>query len=364
MLELRELDNDMICKWNELVYSLPGGTIFHTLKWLKIIEKNQHLQTKYIGIFFDNRLVGVFPLFIQKFWFIKVAASPFVVEDTPYMGPVIDPSHIPDFLPALDAYLKKNKIHYLRIISNSSYDVENADRSYVFIKKYTHILDLKRTKEELWKNLEGRCRTAIRKARKSGVVVDIMKTRDYINKYYSILEQVYHSQNKPCPNSREFYCDMWDGFSQSNAIFLSARYRGKIIAGVIIISDRDRAYYLNGVSKHEFRFLSASNLLLWEAINIVKEKGAEQFDFVGSDIPRLAKFKKSFGGQLVMHSLVEKSGSKWVSMLRDKYPYYKQKIGNLRQFFQQRFPSRKNLAKGITDDLYYRDRRKRKRLLG
>jgi lipid II:glycine glycyltransferase (peptidoglycan interpeptide bridge formation enzyme) len=335
ILELHEVDNTIIQKWDEVVYSMPGGTIFHTLKWIKIIEKNQALHAKYIGIYLDDRLIGIFPLFIKKFWFIKVAASPFVVEDTPYMGPVIDPSNMTDLLPALDAYLKKNKIHYLRTISNGFYDVKNAHSSYIFIKKNTHILDLKRTKEELWKNLEGRCRTAIRKAQKSDVVANIMKTRDYIEKYYLIIEEVYHRQNKPCPNSRKFYYDMWDSFGQSNAIFLSAKYSEEIIAGAIIILDRKRAYYLNGASKHEFRSLSASNLLLWEAINIVKERGAEQFDFVGSDILRLAKFKKSFGGQLVAHSLIEKSGSRWVSLLRDNYPYYKQKMGNLRQFFQK-----------------------------
>ncbi len=341
MLEFREVDETIIQKWDELVWSLPGGTIFHALKWLKIIERNQALHLKKIGIYRGDKLIGIFPLFIKKFWFIKVGASPFVVEDSPYLGPVIDPSHIEDILPALDIYLKKNRIHYLRIISNGFYDVEDVDNSYVFIKKHTHILDLKRTKEDLWKGLEGRCRTAIRKAEKSDVVVDIIKTRDYIGEYYSILEEVYHYQNKPCPNSSEFYYDMWDGFGQSSAIFLSARCRGELIAGVIIILDRDRAYYLNGASRHEFRSLSASNLLLWEAINVVRERGIQLFDFVGSDIPRLAKFKKSFGGQLATHSLIEKSDSRLIGMLRDKYPYYKEKIGNLKESFQRISPSRK-----------------------
>jgi len=334
MLELREIDNSIIQKWDEFVYSLPGGTIFHTLKWLNIIEKNQTLNLKNIVIYRDDSLIGVFPLFIKKFWFIKVAASPFVVEDTPYMGPAMDPSHIAELLPALDVYFKKNKIYYLRIISNRVYDVKNTYSSYRFVNKYTHILDLIKTEDDLWKNLEGRCRTAIRKAQKSKVIVNRESDRNFIERYYSIIEEIYLAQSMPCPNKKALYYDIWDSFAPGNAIFLSAKYHDEIIGGVIIIIDRKRAYYLNGASRYDFRSLSASNLLLWEAINIAKEKGVEKFDFVGSNIPRLAKFKKSFGGQLVEHSLIEKSGSKWISLLRDKYPYYKQKVGNLRQFFQ------------------------------
>lgn len=335
MYSLREIAGSEISKWNELIQSLPGGTIFHTPKWLKLIENNQPLRIKKIGVFLDGKLVGVFPLCLKSFMFIKVAGSPFVVEDTPYMGPVIDPCHILDILPALDEYSKRNRIGFLRIISNQAYYAESRHKRYHFIEKHTHVLDITKTEDSLWKNLEGRCRTAIRKARKSGVVVARVTDRNYIEKYYSIIEQVYHSQNKPCPNQKAFYYDMWDLFAPSNAIFLSAKYRGEIIAGAIIILDRKRAYYLNGASKHDFRSFSASNLLLWEAINIAKERGAEQFDFVGSDIQRLAKFKKSFGGQLVTHSLIEKASSKWISLLRNRYPYYKQKMGNFSLFLKK-----------------------------
>ncbi|MDY6844912.1 MAG: peptidoglycan bridge formation glycyltransferase FemA/FemB family protein, partial [Thermodesulfobacteriota bacterium] len=98
----------------------------------------------------------------------------------------------------------------------------------------------------------------------------------------------------------------------------------------IIILDRKRAYYINGASKNEFRSLGASNLLQWEAIKTAKAKDIEQYDFVGSDIPRLAKFKKSFGGELTLHTCLEKSSSKWIEYARCNYPYYKDKIGNLR----------------------------------
>jgi lipid II:glycine glycyltransferase (peptidoglycan interpeptide bridge formation enzyme) len=330
--KLRAIAPSALSKWNQLIHSLPGGTIFHTPKWLKLIEDNQRLNIHKIGLYLNDNLIGVFPLCIKRFLFIKVAGSPFIIEDTPYMGPVIEPPHFSNFLFALDQYLTVNRIDFLRTISNQQYPIENISNRYHFITKHTHILNLIQTENALWKNLEGRCRTAIRRARKSGITITIPKSRNFVKEYYSLVQEVYYAQNKVCPNTMRFYYDMWDSFSKENVLFLSAEWDGKIIAGIIILIDGKSAYYLNGASSHKFRSLYPTNLLLWEAIKLAKEKGAEEFDFVGSDIPRLGKFKKSFGGQLVEYSLIEKASSPWIYRMRNRYPYYKQKAGQLIAF--------------------------------
>ena len=329
MLKLREVDDTASPKWDKLVNSSQGGTIFHTVKWLRVIEKNQPLRLEKLGIFLGRELIGILPLFFKKFVFIKVAASPFVIEDTPYLGPVIERSQILDLLSALDGYLKKNGIAFLRMMSSEAYHAQDRQEPYQFIEKHTHLLDLTESEDTLWKKLEGRCRTAIRKAQKSKVTAFNKTDRGFIDEYYPIIEDVYHAQKLPFPNRKSFYYDMWDAFGPTNVILLSAKYHGETIAGIIIVTDGKRAYYLNGASKSHFRALSPSNLLLWEAINILKQRGVEQFDFVGSDIPRLAKFKKSFGGELTKHTLIERASSNWVALLRNAYPIYKRKVGNI-----------------------------------
>jgi hypothetical protein len=334
MFEIRAVGDDLNHKWDEFVKSSQTGTIFHTLKWIKMIERNQPLVLKQLGIFFGSELVGILPLFLKRFLFLKVAASPFVIEDTPYMGPVIDARHFPNFLLALNDYLNLTKIDFVRITSDQTYDNPNRpNERYHFITKHTHILDLATTEDTLWKNLEGRCRTAIRKARKSGVTVSLATESSFVKNYYSIIAEVYSAQKMPCPNREAFYHDMWDSFVPNNALFLSAEYRNNLIAGVIVILDEKRAYYLNGASKNTFRSLYPSNLLLWEGINIAKKRGVERFDFVGSDIERLAKFKKSFGGELTKHTLIEKASSKWIGLIRQKYPAYKTIMGNFLNHF-------------------------------
>ena len=64
---------------------------------------------------------------------------------------------------------------------------------------------------------------------------------------------------------------------------------------------------------------------------MAKDRGVEYYDFVGSDIPRLAEFKKSFGGERITHSLIEKTSSKRIRFLRNQYPVYRKTIGNIRK---------------------------------
>jgi hypothetical protein len=63
--------------------------------------------------------------------------------------------------------------------------------------------------------------------------------------------------------------------------------------------------------------LNPSNLVLWKAVERAAERGCREFDFVGSDIPRLARFKESFGGELVEHSCIEWASSRAVWMARE-----------------------------------------------
>ncbi|RPI73465.1 MAG: GNAT family N-acetyltransferase [Desulfobacteraceae bacterium] len=329
MYELHEIDPQQALKWDELVYSFPNHTVFHTRKWLSLLEKNQSLTVTKIALYHQGHLVGLLPLSLKKILLMTIAASPFVVEDTPYMGILTERVHFSGFLKALTPFLKENKIHYFRMISNCFYEAGPDDNAFQWIPKYTHILDLTKSNRGLWDQLQSRCRTAIRKAEKSGVEIQEMGGRHEIEDYYAMIAQTYGNQRKPCPNPKGLYYDLWDAYDRNQVVFLHAKFKDETIAGMILLIDGKQAYYINGASKNEYKPLSASNLLLWRAITTAKEKDAEIFDFVGSDIPRLAKFKESFGGTLSRHTCLEKASSRRIYLLRNQYPKYKQVVGRL-----------------------------------
>src|SRR5437879_2241098 len=116
MLVLSEISPDHEVEWDRIVLSSPRGLLFHLIDWLEIVREYQGLQLLRLGIFDGQQLTGVFPLFLKRLGPLKIAASPFVVEDTHYMGPVVDDALLPEVMVLFVDYMRTQRIHYARII--------------------------------------------------------------------------------------------------------------------------------------------------------------------------------------------------------------------------------------------------------
>lgn len=329
MLTFQDITSNVSSDWDDFIIRHPAGTLFHSSSWLDILAKSQNLTIIKTGFFENGILVGVMPIFIKNIWPLRVAASPYLVEDTPYMGLVIDADRFAEALNLLASFMKQAGIHFLRIIQRDIISPEIQLSGFKLIEKHTHVLDLTKSEEEIWTTFEGRCRTAIRKAEKGGVSIKRETSREVIDAYYEILNNLYVGQKMTTPNPKAFYYRLRDAFEDDKFTMLTAWHAETLIAGAIIIHDRDRCYYLNGASHYDYNSLCPNNLIQWEAIRLAKSTGALWYDFVGSDIERLAKFKKSFGGVLISYTCLEKSSSALVSLIRQKYPELKMLKGRI-----------------------------------
>jgi lipid II:glycine glycyltransferase (peptidoglycan interpeptide bridge formation enzyme) len=327
---INNFDNRSDKEWDGFICSMPGGTPFHSSKWLRFLEKSQGNKCVRLGFFSKNRLVGVLPFFKKKFCLITIAASPFIVEDTPYMGFVIDDEFYDSALNSLNIYMKQNGVHFFRLIQKRSLVGKEVCSKIKCITRQTHIIDLSKGEDEIWNGMEGRCRTAIRKALNSGVSVSFEKDRESIENYYEMLRKVYISQSMVNVNNLQFYINLIEGDIGCEVELLTARLKDKIIAGAILVRGGGTAYYLNGASFREYNQYNPNNLIQWVAIKHSKEMGSIYYDFVGSDIERLAKFKKSFGGNIFNYNCVEITNSSIVQFARERYPEYKMLVGKIR----------------------------------
>lgn len=268
---------------------------------------------------------------------IRIAASPFLAADTPYLGLLLRGGCPKAAFGALASYQDEAHIHFMRLLQRDDWQQGvPAHSGFDLTQKHTHTLDLTQTEEQIWEAMEGRCRTAIRKAEKSGVRVYKADTADSVGVYYDMLDALYRRQKMTTPNTSGFFHDLWRDFHQRNLALFLAQLGDEIIAGAIVVHDNDRFYYLDGVSKPEHHAICPNNLVQWNAIRYAKACGGRIYDFVGSDIPRLANFKKSFGGKLVTYTCVERSRSKWVTLARRYFPLYKQLRGRLTTAFCRR----------------------------
>jgi lipid II:glycine glycyltransferase (peptidoglycan interpeptide bridge formation enzyme) len=309
--------------WDNFVLSSIGSRAFHQSSWLNIIKSNHNLDLIKLGFYKNDSLVGVLPLFVRKYGLFKIASSPFFVEDTPHLGYVGDNIDINDIVLSTYNYLKFSSIGFARLVQYCNHNNIDPQNYLNIIEKHTHILSLDKSEEILWKNLEGRCRTAVRKAEKTGVAIDFANDVSEMEEYFKILKDVYNRQNLIYPHPLQFFLDIFNKYNGSQLYMLIGRLNGKVIAGGIFLVGPETVFYLNGASLRDFNNTGVNNLLQWKSILHACSLGKKYYDFVGSDMERFGKFKKSFGGELHTYMCLEIIKNPFVGFIRDKYPKFK-----------------------------------------
>jgi lipid II:glycine glycyltransferase (peptidoglycan interpeptide bridge formation enzyme) len=186
--------------------------------------------------------------------------------------------------------------------------------------KYTFILDLTKSEEELLKNMHPKTRYNIKVAQKHGVKV-IEDNSDKAFETYLKLMQETTKRQKFYAHTENYHRTMWETLGVKNqesnkltAHLLLANYgpktndqRPKALAAWILFVYKDSLYYPYGASSDEYRETMASNLMMWEAIKFGKKLGLKKFDMWGALEQNPDKndpwygfhrFKQGYGGEL------------------------------------------------------------------
>lgn len=326
MLRLQEYRSENNEQWDRLVVESPRGVLFHMSDWLFAVRDAQNLQLVRLGIYEGDDLVGVFPVFLKRFGLLTVVASPLVIEDTHYMGPVVADALLPDVMRLFQEYVSSRwMMSYIRIVMPHDQPRLPLSRlGYECVNNLTHIVDLSLSDETLWQRVKSPCRRQIKKAEREGVVTQIVTDDSQLERYYQLVNALYKRQQRTPPSPQTFFRAVWDRFGPSgNLVFVLAWHEGELAAGALLGVWKGTVYFIDGASSQTHQHLGASNAMHWAAIRWAKENNHRFYDFVGSNIPRFAQFKGSFGGDLVTYLTLEQARPTWVRSLRDRYSAYK-----------------------------------------
>lgn len=317
--------------WDAFWSAHPRRPLFHSRPWLEMLARHHAARLELYLIEDAGCVEGIYPVFHRNYVAVQVFSSPYVVTDTPYLGPLVrDDVVTAEMWAALVSHMHRRGMDFMRMFTRVGVRLPEIDPAQAGVeRKTTHVLDLAQGGEAIWNGMEGRCRTAVRKAQKEGVTVSVASDDTFIDRYVDMLEGVYRRQGLASPNRRAFYRDMWETFGGREVTGLLAHHEGREIAGALFVMDPHDAYYISGASVEEGGKVSSNNILQWEAISLAVSRGLVRYDFVGSDIPRLAKFKKSFGGDLMEYWCVESAPSRLARFMRAAYPRIKRCLGRV-----------------------------------
>lgn len=168
---------------------------------------------------------------------------------------------------------------------------EVVPAAHPLFTKYTFVLDLTKSEEDLLRSMHPKTRYNIKVATKHGVLVREENTKEAFERYWELTEETTRRQ-KFYAHSKQYHKDQWEVLQTAgkekkdhNSLtshLLTARFDGKILTTMLFFVFHDTLYYPYGASSSEARNTMHSVLTMWEGIRFGKKLGLKTFDMWGS----------------------------------------------------------------------------------
>lgn len=200
------------------------------------------------------------------------------------------------------------------IIHNSQFMIQPSARP--LFTKYTFILDLTKSEEELLKAMHPKTRYNIKVAEKHGVKIVEDNSDQAFETYLRLTNETTKRQGFYA-HTENYHRLMWETLkakdqklktSYLTAHLFLAKYNDQTLTAWIVFVYNNTLYYPYGASSSEYRETMASNLIMWEVIKFGKKLGLKRFDMWGALGPNpnpkdswfgFHRFKQGYGPELV-----------------------------------------------------------------
>ncbi|MBI5149129.1 peptidoglycan bridge formation glycyltransferase FemA/FemB family protein [Candidatus Pacearchaeota archaeon] len=170
-------------------------------------------------------------------------------------------------------------------------------------------IDLNKSLDDLWENLDKDARWGVNKAKKENLKVGKTEKEEFWNKFYDVYRDTCRRGGiNPFKYSY---------IRKENASLLICLKEKKIIAGAVIIEDKKEnkiSLFLNA-SIPEYLNLQPNNILYWSMIVYGKKNGFKIFDLggyqlnakKGSKLYEINRFKERWGGEIIKYDIYSKN---------------------------------------------------------
>jgi hypothetical protein len=278
----------------KLLDSFPDRTVFQTRAWLEFIAESQDAAPVLAEVRDGSDVVGYFSgLTFSKFG-MKVLGGSFPGWTTPYVGFNLKPGvSRRDALAALDKFAW-DELKCLHIeVSDPHFTFEDGEGLGFTVEHYgSYRTDLTKSEEELFNGMDSACRRCIRKAEKSGVVIEEAHDLAFADEYYEQLKDVFAKQGLVPTYSVERVRSLVKHVEPSgNVLLVRARdTEGKCIASGIFPGFNKIAEFWGNASYRQYQGLRPNEAIHWYAMRYWKRRGVAIYDWGGE-----GSYKEKYG---------------------------------------------------------------------
>lgn len=297
--ELSSSDIEMIDKFIDD----NQGLVFHYIGFNKIVSHYSKTTLQYWLAYKKNQLIGVCPVHTFKIGYLKSLISGLTSFEIPYGGWVYIQGE------SNKSILNSVKLHYNEslLISTSFFSNETDLTNKNNKLRETAVIDFQEMDEDsLWNNISSKRKNMIRKAEKSGVYAKILQ-KEGIRDFYRLLLQMNNRTNMISQNI-EYYQDLFEMYGSEKACILISYLQEIPLSAIMLVGNKNAWHYWQGASDTDYN-LGASEFLQWKAILHAFNQNTKLYDLCVIDqqqLPQIAKFKLSFGGETLNYQFISK----------------------------------------------------------
>lgn len=316
MLKLSQVDPNP--EWWSKLSQFPDRLTFHTEEWIRFIADTQKATRVLADIYDGSSLAGCFHSLIIRRFGLKILASPFPGWTTDYMGFNLLPG-VPrsQALLALEQFAFKDMGCAYLEVADRRFTPEDGKCAQMELRvSSSYESDLAQSEDGIFRGMASPCRRCIRKAERSGVVIEEAEGNDvFAAEYYDQLKEVFQKQGLLPTYSLETVRKLIRHLHPTgNLVLFRARSaEGKSIATGIYHGINKYAQLWGNASVREYLHLRPNQAMHWHALRYWRARGAECFDWGGD-----GDYKAKYGSRKIDVIRFSKSRVPLLSTVRDQ----------------------------------------------
>lgn len=316
MYFFREIPSNDV-NWNA-VEATCDSTVFHSQKWTQYLKKI-HNKPIVFSVEEENTIIGFF-VGVKKWIGITMICAPMDGTGTYTQGlcfkePVADEKRITVYKELAEWLFKEHKASYLQVddwqlrITKPDWEAidchELLNTFSIKHKMRTTIeISLDIPEEEMWKRLHYKsCKYSINKAQKMGLHTRIIDKFEDIPEFarihYEHVANVHkrHGTRTKMTQNRKRMQKLCEALFPDRGLMIQVlgndeNGQEQVMSSAIFGFDKGECIYYTSGSYMQYLKYCPNELMLWEAMKILHERGAGTLNFGG-----MANYKLKFGSQ-------------------------------------------------------------------
>lgn len=318
-IEVTEHDPDEHGAWDDLLARSAQATPLHLDGALSALADHANARPHRLVAHKGQQPVGLFPVFSQRRGPFALAFSPPPDQKIDYLGPclldtgqlkrrTLDKRNLRFVEACLDWVDDELDANYVNVRTGFRYrDPRPFDWNDFDVRtKYTYVLDLEPSEEELFASFSGDARSTIRSVREADRDVSVeVGDADDARRILAQLKERLDATGRKLHLDAEFVAALYDELDDVVRPYV-ARVDGDFHGGIVTLESHGTVYAWQGGAKTDSD-LDLNDYLDWRIIRDAKERGNDYYDLVGAESQRLCWYKSKFAPDLEPYHIVTRS---------------------------------------------------------